>query len=111
MGQTAAAAAPPLVATVLPPALPVATTPGDLLAEDQDQDVPTNGPMSPTKTLTSLLAPFTITDVPILARTDPTVAQKEAQPMTLGRVWEYLPFLATQGELPLGSWRGRRVGT
>lgn len=101
----------PLLATVLPAPLPVPASSADMPTEEEPRRVAPKMPMSPTKTLTTLLAPFTITDVPILARTDPTVAQKEQQPMTLGRVWEYLPFLASQGESTVRLLRRGRVAS
>lgn len=49
-------------------------------------------------TLATLLEPFKGQEVPSLARTDPLIKQKEVVPITLSKIWMYLPFLATQGE-------------
>lgn len=50
-------------------------------------------------TLARLLEPFQGKELPTKARTDPTIPQKPVEPMTIAKLWQYLPFLASQGEL------------
>ncbi|GAA6000318.1 hypothetical protein JCM10207_007958 [Rhodosporidiobolus poonsookiae] len=45
---------------------------------------------------TAMLAPFAGGALPEKARTNPQVRQRLEQPMTLARMWEYLPFVAKQ---------------
>lgn len=48
----------------------------------------------------TLLEPFSKGhQLPAQARTEPHVPQKQEEPMTITRLWQYLPFLAVQGEL------------
>ncbi|GAA5952935.1 hypothetical protein JCM21900_001522 [Sporobolomyces salmonicolor] len=48
-------------------------------------------------TWSALLEPFKAGQLPEKARTDPSVRMKGEQPMTLARLWEYVPFFARQG--------------
>ncbi|GAA5880004.1 hypothetical protein JCM1840_005287 [Sporobolomyces johnsonii] len=47
-------------------------------------------------TWSALLEPFKAGQLPEKARTDPSVRMKGEQPMTLARLWEYVPFFARQ---------------
>lgn len=51
------------------------------------------------QTWNTLLEPFKGQQLPSGARTDPTVTQREEEPMTLAKLWQYVPFLAAQGQL------------
>lgn len=52
-------------------------------------------------TWATLLEPFSKGhQLPAQARTEPHVPQKEEEPMTITKLWQYLPFIAVQGELP-----------
>lgn len=63
-------------------------------------------------TLAMLLEPFQGKELPTKARTDPTIPQKPIEPMTITKLWQYLPFLASQGELALlGSTGEGGLGT
>lgn len=55
-------------------------------------------------TWATLLEPFNKgQQLPEKARTEPHIPQKEAEPMTLAKLWQYVPFLAVQGELQPSS--------
>lgn len=47
--------------------------------------------------LNSLLEPFKANQLPRLARTDPKIKQIQPPIMSISKLWQYLPFLATQG--------------
>jgi hypothetical protein len=48
--------------------------------------------------LNSLLEPFKANQLPRLARTDPKIKQIQPPIMSISKLWQYLPFLATQGK-------------
>ena len=58
------------------------------------------------ETWETLLEPFKGQQLPEKARTEPHIPQKEPEPMTLAKLWQYVPFLAFQGELGL-RWRSK----
>ncbi|KAM0755002.1 hypothetical protein T439DRAFT_322062 [Meredithblackwellia eburnea MCA 4105] len=47
--------------------------------------------------LNALLEPFKGSELPAKARTDPRIAQKPRETMTISKLYQYLPFLANQG--------------
>lgn len=53
------------------------------------------------ETLTRMLEPYKNGTLPLKARTDPTIPQKETPVMTLAKAWQYIPFLAFQGQFSL----------
>ncbi|SGY47202.1 BQ5605_C001g00506 [Microbotryum silenes-dioicae] len=56
------------------------------------------GNASMAATWATLLEPFNKShELPPQARTDPHIPQREQEPMTLTKLWQYLPFLAVQG--------------
>lgn len=52
--------------------------------------------------LTTMLDQYRGQNIPQSARTDTTVAQKEREPMTISKAWQYLPMLLSQG-ITIGS--------
>ncbi|SCV74155.1 BQ2448_6587 [Microbotryum intermedium] len=57
-----------------------------------------HGNASMAATWATLLEPFSKGhELPPQARTDPHIPQREEKPMTLSKLWQYLPFLAVQG--------------
>lgn len=94
--------------------LPPTTEESILIATDNSNSVTTtqeNKDGGDITALNTLLEVFTASALPPTARTDPTVAQIQPLPMKFSRVWEYVPFLTSQGEfiylsspsLPFGS--------
>lgn len=64
-----------------------------LTRRSDDDDLPTMA-----QTWHTLLEPFTKgQQLPEKARTDPSVVQREEEPMTITKLWQYVPFLAVQG--------------
>lgn len=53
--------------------------------------------------LNTLLEPFKGQDIPLAARSDPTLVQKEELPFTVSKIWQYVPFLASQGAYSLAQ--------
>ncbi|KAI5481625.1 esterase / lipase [Pseudohyphozyma bogoriensis] len=49
--------------------------------------------------LAAMLEPFKSKEIPTNARTDPGIPQKEKEPMTITKLWRYLPFLGSTGTL------------
>ena len=60
--------------------------------------------------LNTLLEPFKGQDIPLKARSDPTLLQKAEAPMTVAKIWQYVPFLASQGSYTLSQYYGDCLG-
>lgn len=59
--------------------------------------------------LNTLLEPFKGQDIPLAARSDPTLVQKQELPFTVSKIWQYVPFLASQGASSFIHVLGYRV--
>lgn len=57
------------------------------------------------ETLTRMLDPYRHGEIPVKARTDPKIPQKDAPKMTIGKAWQYIPFLASQGAVAIALLR------
>ncbi|KAK4704945.1 epsilon-lactone hydrolase, partial [Phenoliferia sp. Uapishka_3] len=61
--------------------------------------------------LSALLEPFKGTERPVTARTDPGIAQKPKEPMTITKLYQYFPFFLSQGtSLTKAFWQHHLFG-